>query len=86
MLVYSVEVLITQMYANKKGQAVGGGVVGAIVGLTVAAILMVNVFFPQIIGTNTSDWDSASVTLWNTLQVAGAIGMLILTFRALGIL
>lgn len=73
------------MTFNKRGQAVGGGVVGAIVGLTVAAILMVNVFFPQIVDTNTTGWDTAATTLWNTLQVAGAIGMLILTFRALGI-
>lgn len=69
---------------NRKGQA--GGLVGGIVAITVAVILVVNVFFPQIIGINTSTWATSTVALWNTLQVAAAIGMLVMTFRAFGVL
>lgn len=69
---------------TRKGQA--GGLVGGIVAITVAAILVVNVFFPQIIGINTDTWDTGTTTLWNTLQIAGAIGMLVMTFRAFGVL
>lgn len=72
------------MNMSRKAQA--GGLVGGIVAITVAAILVVNVFFPQIIGTNTSSWDTGTVTLWNTLQIAAAIGMLVLTFRSFGVL
>ena len=69
---------------DRKGQA--GGLVGGIVAITVAAILVVNVFFPQIIGINTATWATGTSTLWNTLQIAGAIGMLVMTFRAFGVL
>lgn len=72
------------MAFNKRGQA--SGIVAGIVSITVAAILVVNVFFPQVVDTNTTGWDAGSVTLWSTLQIAGAIGMLILTFRAFGVI
>ncbi|MCA1807530.1 MAG: hypothetical protein LC687_06765 [Actinobacteria bacterium] len=72
------------MLQGKKGQA--ANVVAGIVGITVAVIMLANVFFPQVVDTNTSTWDSAAVTLWDTLQVAGAIGAVILTFRALGVI
>lgn len=72
------------MLKHKKGQA--GGIVAGIVALTVSAILLAQVFFPQIFDANTSTWDTATVNLWETVPLGAAIGMLILAFRVFGVI
>jgi len=69
---------------DKKGQA-AGGIVAGIVALTIAAILLANVFFPQIFDANTTGWDTATTNMWNTVPLAGGIGMLVLGFRVFGV-
>lgn len=63
-----------------------GGIVNGIVGITIAAILVSNVYMPQIFDANTSGWDSSTSTLWNQNGLAGSIGLMVLTFRVFGIL
>jgi hypothetical protein len=69
---------------HKKAQA--GGIVGGIVGITVAAILVANVYLPQVFGANQTGWDASTTTLWDQNGLAASIGLMVLTFRVFGIL
>ena len=70
---------------SKRGQAASVIVTG-IVAITIAAILLTQVFFPQVFGANTTSWDSATQNIWDTVGLAGGIGMMVLTFRVFGII
>ena len=70
---------------NKKGQ-VASAIVAGIVAITIAVILIAQVFFPQVFGANQSGWDTATINIWNTVALAGAIGLMVLTFRVFGII
>lgn len=71
--------------SNKKGQ-VASAIVAGIVAITIAVILVSQVFLPQVFGANQTGWDSATINIWNTVGLAAGIGLMVLTFRVFGII
>ena len=74
-----------KMLKSNKGQT-AGGIVAGIVGITIAAILIATVFLPQVMNANQTGWDSATISVWSTVALAAAVGLMVLTFRVFGVI
>ena len=62
---------------KKKGMSMIEGVIA----LTIFVIVVAAVLIPQIVGTNTSTWDSGSATLWPTLTIIIVAGVMLVVYR-----
>lgn len=61
------------------------GLIGGIIGITVGAVLLANVFITQIKSVNTSEWDSGEVALWGVLSLVGIVGLVMGVLQVFGV-
>ena len=51
------------------------GLIGGIIGLTVTVILVTTVLIPTITGTNTSTWDTQTVSIFAITSLVAVAGL-----------
>ena len=61
------------------------GMVGAIIGLTLGAIMLSSVFFPQVFGANTTGWDTGTIAIWTAVGVVAGASFLYAIAASLGV-
>jgi len=69
---------------NKKGQA-RGGLIAAIVAVTIAVIMATSLLMPTLKGANTTGWSASEIALWAVTGLAVVIGLVLLIFNAFGV-
>jgi hypothetical protein len=61
------------------------GLIGGIIGLAIVVIVFSTVLMTTIIGTNTTSWSTAQVSLWSTVGLVAVVGILVLMLRVFGV-
>jgi len=62
------------------------GLMGGLISLSIASIVLVNVFISTIKGANTSGWSTGEVALWGTVTLVAIAGFVYGIMAVFGVL
>lgn len=60
--------------------------IGGIIGISLGAIVLANVYMSTIVGTNTTTWSASEIALWGVMGLVGIIGLMYGALNLFGIL
>jgi len=61
------------------------GVIGALIGLVIGVIFVVNVVVPTLKNANTTGWTSTETSVFNNIPLLSIVGLLVLAVGAFGL-
>jgi hypothetical protein len=61
------------------------GVIGALIGLVIGVIFVVNVVVPTLKNANTSGWSTTETSVYGNISLLSIVGLLVLAVGAFGL-
>jgi len=61
------------------------GVIGALIGLVIGVIFVVNVVVPTLKNANTTGWSTTETSVYNNISLLSIVGLLVLAVGAFGL-
>ena len=62
-------------------QKKGIGMIEGVIALAIFIIVVASVLLPVVFDTNTTTWDSGTVSLWNTIGIIAVAGVILVVYR-----
>lgn len=57
------------------------GMIEGVIALAIFIIVVASVLMPVVFTTNTTTWDTGTVSLWNTIGIIAAAGVILVVYR-----